>query len=154
MKRKPHLYKGLPLIDAPLGISVELEIVKSDVTGARRNDPALCAAARAAQRHFKTDVEVHLSRTYVKTKDKKAWIRYRTPEAISREIVSFDRSSQFEPGSYMLKAAPASDRLGQHKGASTPKTGAKKRRAMHFTANVRESAKATRNGAKAKKGQS
>jgi hypothetical protein len=142
--RKPHLYKGLPLIDAPLGSDIVLEVTKADVSGARRNDPGHCAAANAAKRLFHTDVEVHLSRTYVKTKDKKSWIRYQTPQAIGREIVAFDRASQFEPGTYRLTATTPTQRLGQYKGPSTRKNGGARNRPRHITANVRESAKPTK----------
>src|SRR5713101_3983749 len=99
--RKISTYKGLPLIDAEEDLSIE--VFKSDVSKSKKNDPSNCAAAIASQRMLKTDIEVHISRTYVLDLKKKAWIRFMTPEAIGREITSFDRSSIFEPGDYILK---------------------------------------------------
>jgi len=144
MKRTKHIsvYKGLPLIDAKPGEMLELHITKSDIRGATRNDPAKCAAAMACQRTFKTDAEVHISRTYIKTPDKKAWIRFITPQSISREIVAFDRSHTFSPGHYTLVAAPHSNRLGVHRGKSThPVTGTKRLAPMHMTTEIRQSAR-------------
>jgi len=138
-RRAASTYKGLPLIDAE--DDLEIEVLKSDVSKSRKNDPANCAAAVASKRILKTDVEVHLSRTYVKSPDEYAWIRFVTPPSIGREITSFDRSSIFEPGNYTLKAPSASARLGhrpQRKGIDTG-TG-RKRVKYHLTANVRESA--------------
>ncbi len=136
------LYKGLPLIDADKDL--EIEVLKSDVTKSRRNDPGNCAAAIASKRMLKTDVEVHISRTYVKSPDGKAWIRFLTPEAIGREITSFDRSSVFEPGEYVLKAPGRSCRLDapypKRRGIDTG-TGRKKIK-RHITVNIRESARA------------
>jgi hypothetical protein len=134
-------YKGLPLIDANLGEHLEIEVTKQDVNRSRKNDPSGCAAAVAYKRIYQTDVEVHLSRTYVKSKDGKAWIRFKTPASISREIVSFDRSAHFEPGTYALCAPSKAEQLGQFKGKSTAKTGAKKSPPRHMTVNVRENAK-------------
>jgi hypothetical protein len=143
MKKQKYTstYKGLPLIDANPNDMLEIQVTKSDVNRSRKNDPSNCAAAVAYKRQYQTDAEVHLSRTYVKTKDGKAWIRFRTPESISREIVSFDRSAHFEPGIYTLRAVSQHGRLGQYKGRLTPKTDAKKRAPSHMTVNVRESAK-------------
>src|SRR6267378_3742326 len=133
------LYKGLPLVDAPVGKDLEIEVTRHDVNGSRQNDPAQCAAAKATSRLLKTEVEVHLTRTYVK--DHKRWVRYITPAAIAREIVSFDRSSVFEPGSYTLKSPHKSMRLGFHAGGHVGNSSKHRRTARHVTVNVRESAK-------------
>ncbi|SRR5712692_128581 len=139
-KTKQSTYKGLPLIDADEDLNIE--VFKSDVSKSKKNDPANCAAAVASKRILKTEVEVHISRTYVKDPKKKAWIRFVTPASVGREITSFDRSSIFEPGKYVLKAISPSQRLGvrtKRRGIDTG-TG-KKRIKAHITANIRESAK-------------
>src|SRR5947209_10671021 len=85
--KKQSLYKGLPLVDATEDLDIEIR--KGDISTARKKSPSSCAAANAGKRILKTEVEVHISRIYVK-KNKK-WVRYITPERISREITSFDR---------------------------------------------------------------
>src|SRR5258706_13584318 len=94
--RKTRTFEGLPVIDATNDI--ELHVLPVDVKGASKKNPASCAAAKAGQRELKKDVRVFISRTYVK--EKKNWVRYFTPQSASREIISFDRGSSFEPGTY------------------------------------------------------
>ena len=139
-KHKQAMYKGLPLIDATKDLKIK--VTKPDVKAARKNDPSNCAAAIATKRQLKAEVEVHISRTYVKDNKNKVWIRFLTPESVSREITSFDRSSIFELGNYILKAPHAGQKLGIYRGKST-KTGGGKRRynPYHITANIRESAR-------------
>ena len=66
------------------------------------------------------------------------------PEAVSREVVSFDRGSSFEAGEYKLKSPPKSARLGTYRGKDTrltrenTKTGGAAKRFVHHTANIRE----------------
>jgi hypothetical protein len=138
-KRKSSMYKGLPLIDADRDIHIC--ITKNDISKSRKNDPANCAAANAVKRELKTDVEVHISRTYVKRGNQ--WVRFNTPSAIGREITAFDRGASFEPGDYVLKSVPNSNRLGvkQHGNKHTETGEGRKRRLHHVTANIRESAR-------------
>ena len=134
MKR---LFEGLPVVDATRGLA--LHVTSVDIKGASKKNPAMCAAARAGQRELKTDVRVFISRTYVKKADH--WVRYKTPESASREIVSFDRGSSFEPGEYIIRPLPESERLGQYKGKSTQTGNGKKRNPSHVTAMIRERSK-------------
>src|SRR6266852_4227109 len=117
-KRKISTYKGLPLVDATKDL--EICVTKHDINKSSKNDPTNCAAANAAKRILHTDVEVHISRTYIK-KNKK-WIRFNTPHSVGREITSFDRGAAFEPGTYILKVVPKSNRLGYTRRGGT-KTG-------------------------------
>jgi len=139
-KYKARLYKGFPLVDATQDL--EIEITKGDVSKADKKKPENCAAAVACKRMLNTEVEVHISRTYVKDNKRQCWIRFLTPESVGREITSFDRGSSFEIGTYNLKAPTAAVRLGVNRGKSYEgdKT-TKKRRTQHITANIRESAK-------------
>lgn len=134
-KKKITLYKGLPIIDSDNDL--EINITKNDVLRAKRNEPANCAAAIATKRILGKDVEVHISRTYVKSNKK--WIRYLTPESIAREIVSFDRAGIFDPGNYIFKTPTISQRLGNPR--SGHQISGKKNRKQHSTNNIRESAK-------------
>lgn len=136
-RRVAPTYKGLPLVDA--SGDMEICVTKQDVSMSKKNDPANCAAANAIKRTIKTEAEVHISRVYVKHKNR--WVRFMTPESVSREITSFDRSAIFEPGTYVLKAPTKSNRLGAHtRNYDTGPHTTTKRPARHHTVNIRESA--------------
>ena len=103
---------GKKVVDAtkPLRITIS----KRDASLGKTKDPGACAAARAIIRTL-ADVKgarVHLGRTYVEYPDK--WVRYKTPNALKTEIVSFDRGARAEyaEGSYTLYAPAPTDRLG------------------------------------------
>lgn len=110
--RTTRTFEGLPVVDATQDIA--LHILPVDIKRAEKKDPASCAAAKAGQRELRKDVRVFLTRTYVKEKDH--WVRYLTPESASREIVSFDRGSTFEPGTYVVKAPYETAKLGNYRG--------------------------------------
>lgn len=134
-KRKIHLFEGLPVIDADK--NMHLSISASDVKHAKKNDPANCAAAIACKKKLNKEVRVFLTRTYVK--EKKNWVRFITPEAISREIVAFDRGSAFEPGEYKMNAPYETARLGHYKlGRKSGKHTGTVSRPHHSTKQVRE----------------
>jgi|SRR5579871_4790215 len=100
-----------------------------------------CAIAVACEKKFALDGVVIGLRTAYLVRGTKA-IRYRLPENVSREIISFDRKGGFEPGQYTLNAPAKSERLGSipyngHKSRG----GGKKRKAPHVTTNVRASLK-------------
>lgn len=121
---------GKRVVDAtkPLHISVS----KRDAALGKTMDPANCAAARAIVRTTADakSTRVHLGRTYIEFDDK--WVRYKTPEALKVEIVSFDRGAKKEhaEGTYTLYAPAPTDRLGHPRkiNAPTGKTGSRKRR--------------------------
>jgi len=137
---KIRLIEGLPVVDA--GKKMKLRITRADVSGAKKSDPANCAAARAISRELKVDARVHMTRTYIKMgpKNKQKWVRFITPQAISREITAFDRGAQFEPGDYTLIPAPPSNQLGMHKvtGEHSHHKTTGEKRPHHVTASVRE----------------
>ena len=128
---------GLPIVDATTDL--KLSITKADVQGSRKKDPSKCAAAQALSRTFKTEAKVFMSRTYIKSPDKKSWLRFITPEPIAREITSFDRGSSFECGEYKLRRPSKGQQLGHYRGESTRTTNLayKPKRVMHTTAQVR-----------------
>jgi hypothetical protein len=136
---KKRMYKGLPLVDA--AEDLQIEIKKGDINTARQKDPANCAAANAAKRVLHTEVEVHVSRIYVK--DKNRWVRFITPESISREIISFDRGAIFEPGEYTFKAPTKGNRLGHYKHEGGERTRSGTRKKQRLTMNIRETARHT-----------
>jgi hypothetical protein len=137
--RRISKYKGLPLIDATKDL--EICVSEKDVSNSKKNDPSNCAAANAAKRILKAEVEVHISRVYVKNKNH--WIRFLTPQSISREVTSFDRGASFEPGNYVIKAPSTGQKLGYYKISRHTETnkGKKLIGKRHITANIRESAR-------------
>lgn len=115
-QHKQRLFEGLPVVDSKSPVTIHVE--DQDIKGARKNDPGGCAAAKAGQRELKKDVRVFLTRTYIKSADKKHWVRYITPESAGREIVAFDRGAAFCEGSYKLMPPCKGAQLGSHRGRS------------------------------------
>jgi hypothetical protein len=89
---------------------VKLHISPLDTKIAAKKDHKACAAALAALREVPNCVaaRVHLGRAYLLKKDGN-WHRYKVPEALRTEIVSFDRGGGFEPGDYELMPMSPSD---------------------------------------------
>lgn len=119
---------------------VEVHVKDSDCDKAEPLNPAECALAKATKREFKADaVVIGLSSSYI-IKGTKA-IRFDTPQAVQREIVSFDRHQDFAPGSYKLVPKAPASRLGaQREYNRKKKTGGnhKPTRKIHKTIKVRE----------------
>lgn len=91
--------------------SVILDVTKGDVAKAERRAHKTCAMAVACKRALEADGVIISVKTAYVIKGKKAQ-RYRLPESVSREIVSYDRDSQFAPGEYHLSKPEPSTRLG------------------------------------------
>lgn len=104
---------GKKVVDAPGPLKIT--ITPRDAALGRTKDPGGCAAARAIVRGYKDEgakaARVHIGRTYIEYDDK--WVRYKTPDALRTEIVSFDRGTQpeFMAGEYKLLRMPPCDRL-------------------------------------------
>jgi hypothetical protein len=120
-----------------------VNVTEKDEKASKKKDHGECAMATAVKRQEKaTSVIISASTAYV-IRGAEA-VRYKVPEAVSREVVSFDRGSSFEAGDYKLKAIPKSGRLGTYRGKDTrtsndrPKTGGAAKRFVHHTANIRE----------------
>jgi len=112
-----------------------IEVTPTDNTSKAVKNPLICAFARACQRAFTADgVIIGLTISYI-VKGKKA-MRYKNPESVSREIVSFDRKAGFTPGVYQLSPINPASRLGvSHRGGSNSKNP--KPRHRHVTSRVR-----------------
>lgn len=134
-KYKPRLMDGLLVKDAANPLMIHIK--QCDITGSKKADASNCAAARALKREVGSEAKVFMTRTYVKVG--KVWARFVTPESITREIVSFDRGAQFEPGEYVLKPPSKTERLDHRSKPTGPKkkqsTSTKPR---HVTASVRQ----------------
>lgn len=145
MSQKPKLLIGVQLHDAATDLILHIRAV--DVAKAEAKDPLNCAAARALKRQLKaSEACVMRARTYVNvgTKRDPTWLRFLTPESLSREIVAIDRGGKFMPDSYKLKAPTRSQKLGQHRSGSGSGSSRKRRKHLdeplhrHVTANIRE----------------
>lgn len=117
-----------------------LHINEDDIAKAGKRDPANCAAAQACLRQLGVAAAlVHLGRTYVLLKKK--WRRYRTPDDLRIEIISFDRGGSFITGDYKLVPVSPSHRgLGYRQGSIPAKgTGGTygSHRTRHDVENVR-----------------
>jgi hypothetical protein len=115
-------------------------VTDRDEKVSKKKDHNECAMATAVKRQeHATSVIISASTAYV-IKGAEA-VRYKVPEAVSREVVSFDRGSMFEPGEYKLKAQPKCSRLGTWRGKATKPdnshSGGMVKRFVHQTANIR-----------------
>lgn len=107
--------------------AVAIEVCKPDVTGAQSMDPTNCALARAVKREFNVDAAIiGISTSYIIKGDKA--VRFATPESVSREIVSFDRHHDFEPGNYHLTPKSPTSRFGSQRGPSSNKKSGNKKK--------------------------
>lgn len=128
------------IIDAKKPITIHVN--SNDCNKAEPLNPSECALARATKREFKVDAAViGISSSYI-IKGNKA-IRFATPEAVQREIVSFDRHSDFQPGDYTLVPKSPSSSLEKQKEYSRNRKEDKRKnheakRKYHHTAKVRE----------------
>ena len=93
-------------------------------------DPAGCAMARAfARQHDADGVVVGLSRSYVVTGD--TVVRFITPPSVAREITSFDRNADFEPGNYHLSPVGKASKYGARRNKGGSNKGRGRPRIVH-----------------------
>lgn len=93
---------------------VEIEVTKRDDKTATKKDHKTCAMAVACKRKLGLDgVLISVNTAYL-VKGNIAR-RYKLPESVAREVVSFDRGGGFAPGQYKLSRVPKSLRLGAKK---------------------------------------
>jgi hypothetical protein len=86
-----------------------ITVTAEDCKQAKRKAPDACALATACERSYDGAL-ISMSVAYLIKGDKAE--RFKVPNAISREIVSFDRHKDFAPGDYFLNAPSAGFRLG------------------------------------------
>jgi|SRR6185312_7391883 len=135
-----------------------IHIKPLDVKRGNTGDPGKCAAARACVHDLHASAAlVHVARTYVQMTAKAArqfvsgrnehkrgpvWVRFRTPLAVRTEVVTFDRASKFQPGTYTLPPLQPSHRAtgrrigGPHKKRKTYVS--RRPRPRHVLAGVRK----------------
>ncbi|HEX8838450.1 MAG TPA: hypothetical protein VF748_16020 [Candidatus Acidoferrum sp.] len=131
----PHVRK---VEDAKENLAIEVSEV--DVNSAEVKQHHACAMAVACKRKTHADGVIVSVGTAFLIKGNIAY-RYRVPESVAREVVSFDRNAGFAPGEYQLKRPLPCQRLGARKnqarvgkGHPHPHKGKPDR---HMTAGIR-----------------
>ena len=120
-----HRIGGRNVVDGTKAI--QIEITKHDTQLASRQDHGNCAVARACMKQEGTDAIVHISRVFLKMKNKDIWVRYIVKNDLRTEIVSFDRGGNFEPGVFTLYPIQPAQKLGtSHIRASGPRASKRK----------------------------
>lgn len=120
--------------DAKSGTSIE--VTKRDESVSTRRSHKTCALAVACKRKFRLDGVVISIQTAYLVKGEHA-TRYKLPESVSREVVSFDRHGIFEPGEYRLNKPNKGHVIGT-KGGNKKSTGTgTKKGYYHLTGNIR-----------------
>lgn len=115
--------------------SLDISVSKRDCDSASSKMPDECAVAKAVQRHH-TGAIISSATSYVI--DGHTATRFKTPIAITKELVSFDRNHEFHPGEYSLRAPAQSERLGPRNRPQPVKNrGHKRRRVHHMTGGIR-----------------
>lgn len=90
--------------------SVKVDVHPRDCKEGKKFQTSECALAKAAKRQFHADgVAIRLTDSFI-IKGKTA-IRFKTPESVKRELVSFDRHQDFAAGTYQLSRIPQDWRL-------------------------------------------
>lgn len=119
-------------------VKVRISVTEVDEQKAKAGEFAQCALAMAAKRELKADgALIGLAFSYL-IKGTHA-TRYRTPEAVQREMVSFDRHKDFDLGVYSLEPAAPRNRLGvAHRKPIERANGTRKPTPpVHITSRVR-----------------
>lgn len=117
---------------------IEVEVTARDSSSAAVRNHDSCAMAVACKRATKASgVIVSMDIAYV-IKGNDA-IRYNVPQAVQREIVSFDRESKvgFAPGVYKLNVVDSEHKLGVSRSTSTESGKGKPRVHRHITSGIR-----------------
>jgi hypothetical protein len=116
---------------------VTINVTAEDCRNGKKKGASSCAMARAFERSYDGAI-ISLATAYLVKGD--TAIRYRVPDAVTREIVSFDRSKQFAPGEYKLAQIEPARKLGLvHKvvNRTDPSKYKKAPRKYHKTAGIR-----------------
>lgn len=115
---------------------ITVEVTKRDSNSAQVRNHKACAMAVACKRKMQAEgVIVAVSTAYVINGTKAE--RYKLPESVSREVVSFDRNGGFAEGEYSLRPPSRCEQLGVKAGGGGSKTGNGKKTHYHHTSGIR-----------------
>jgi hypothetical protein len=113
-----------------------IEVTKADASSKAVKNHNACAMAVACKRKFKLD-GVIISRSVAYLIKGTQARRFKLPESVSREVVSFDRGGGFAPGKYELSHVPPSMSEPRQTSRDRGDRGSKPKRFKHVTTNVR-----------------
>lgn len=100
--------------------TVRVQVTSEDCSKGAKKTPNDCAMAKAFKREKDYDGAIISMGTSYLIKGDKA-TRFKTPESVAREIVNFDRHSDFAPGRYSLVPVCPSSTLGASKKYNSKK---------------------------------
>jgi len=125
--------------------SLNIHVTKEDVAASDKKDHSGCAVAKACLRLKPVDGAIVSISTAYLIKGRRA-VRYKVPQAIAREIISFDRAAKFEPGEYILNAPSLYQKLGAAAatGSNNRKGGGSVGGFHHVSNGIRKSLATTR----------
>ena len=128
------------IVDAPESLTIPVEAI--DCTKGRKKSPDRCALAQACIRHqIAEGAIIGMSTSYLIDKD--TAYRFKTSPSLGREITSFDRHADFQPGDYTLSRmpetskAPAQKKYAEKYKAERDRGHKRNGRKPHVTTNVR-----------------
>jgi hypothetical protein len=117
--------------------SIKVEVTPRDVATSKRKAHSECAMAVACKRSKHVDGVIIATSTAYLVKGDTAK-RFYVPTSVAREVVSFDRGSEFMPGEYELRAPGPTEQLGRQTGGHAGREGhGKPIIHRHMTSNVR-----------------
>lgn len=131
-----YTLNGLPIVDATDPIT--FAVMPKDVKRATPRDHHNCAAAVACKRALKaTDVLIGRWVSFLRFNEH--YVRYKTPEALQRQMYVIDQNGDFHPGMYTLKAPSKSQILGTQKKHGPKNTSTPLKRRVSKNVMIRES---------------
>jgi len=89
-----------------------IEVTRKDVLHSKRKNMNECAMAIACKRVYHADGVIMARTTAYLVKGTLA-VRFRVPLSVTREITSFDRGGDFDPGEYALSPPAKADTLAR-----------------------------------------
>lgn len=115
---KPRLYRGKRVVDsrAPL----HFVVTEDDCAKSTPNNPEHCAGAEALRRSLPDVIGVHVHRNVVFLEYPRRVVRFKTSHPVRDQILKFDNTGQFDPGSYKLKAVSQKEIDNRGKQHSQP----------------------------------
>jgi len=125
---------GRPVRDAKRPL--EVYVTPNDIKKARKKAPDRCAVAVACRRQEHVDARVFVTRAYIHNGNG-IWNRYMLPMPLQKEIVSFDRGGDFEPGPYKLRPPKNTERLGKRRSPKRKAHRNKNKRVYAKTVGIR-----------------
>jgi len=135
LSRIKKYFPNVTTVSDEIKKGIVIHVEERDCQNSKKGNFDECALALAVKRELKVDGALIGTAYSYLIKGTHA-VRYKTPETVTREIVSFDRHKDFSEGTYFLMRVNPSNRLGYSK-SSRAKPRTEKRPVIHRTARIR-----------------